>query len=53
MYVLSTFTSAWRAYRAKNRARRQLRKLDDHLLRDIGIRRDQIDAYVNGAGYTA
>ncbi|GAB4237265.1 MAG: hypothetical protein Kow0032_22920 [Methyloligellaceae bacterium] len=48
MYILSAIARAWRKWRERNRARRQLRALDDHLLRDIGIRRDSIDEYVEG-----
>lgn len=46
MYIISTVARAWWAWRAKNRTRQELRGLDDHLLRDIGIRRDEIDELV-------
>lgn len=51
MYIMSSVTRAWRARRARNRIRSQLRGLDDHLLRDIGIRRDEIDHYADATRY--
>jgi uncharacterized protein YjiS (DUF1127 family) len=35
--------TAYQAYRARHAAKSHLLLLDPHLLRDIGIRRDQID----------
>lgn len=48
MYILSALIRAWRGRRAIMSTRQELRSLDDHLLRDIGIRRDQIDVYAEG-----
>ncbi len=50
MYTLSGLLQAWRAHRARMRTRRELRALDNHLLKDIGIRRDQIDSYASTRG---
>lgn len=50
MYILSSLLRAWRARRDRIRTRRELRALDDHMLQDIGIRRDQIDLYAGKRG---
>lgn len=47
MYIFSAIVRGWRAWRDRNRSRNQLRALDDRMLRDIGIRRDDIDAFVD------
>lgn len=51
MYILSTIARAWRTRRNKKRIGSQLRSLDDHLLRDIGIRRDEINHYAGTVRY--
>ena len=50
MPILSALLQAWRARQERIRTRRQLRALDDHMLQDIGIRRDQIDFYASTHG---
>lgn len=46
MYIFSTLLRGWRAWRDRTRTRNRLRVLDEHILSDIGIRRDEIDALV-------
>jgi uncharacterized protein YjiS (DUF1127 family) len=56
MTILNLFLSAGRAiaeWRRRERAYRELMALDDRSLADIGVRRAQIRALVEGAGHDA
>ena len=41
--VVAALISAWAAALAARQTRREFHALSDHMLRDIGVRRDQID----------
>ena len=46
--MLSALLTAFARYRARSRAIAELHRLDDAHLRDIGLRRDQIESFVAG-----
>jgi len=46
--MFSAFIAAISRANARARAVAMLRRLDDHRLRDLGIARDQIEAFVDG-----
>jgi len=46
--MFSTLFAAISRQRARSRAITLLRRLDDYRLRDLGISRDQIEAFVDG-----
>ena len=46
--MFSALITALSRARARSRAVATLRRLDDHRLRDLGIARDQIEAFVDG-----
>lgn len=47
--MLSTIFAAVARHIARGRAIAALKRLDDHRLRDLGIARDQIELFVDGA----
>lgn len=44
---------AWQRFLAERQARQALARLDDHLLRDIGLERDEIPAAARAAAERA